>query len=127
MGDGPSAPDYDDGWWGFVSKDLRGIYSPLSVRGRWSRGYCGGGSRVLCRQVLSKSLKSALAVTPEERRRTYEEFWGSAGFGFVFPFGSLVFSPDSAPEPLGKLAAKVLVSICADSKIAPSAPSVSAS
>ena len=28
-GDDPAAPDYDDGWWGFISKDLRG---------RWSRG-----------------------------------------------------------------------------------------
>jgi hypothetical protein len=53
-GDDPAAPDYDDGWWGFVSKDLRG---------RWSRRYCGGGSRAACRRALRASLKDALAVT----------------------------------------------------------------
>ena len=65
-GDGPSAPDYDDGWFGFVSKDLRDIYSPKKVRGRWSRRYCGGGSKAKCRAVLQTSLKDALSVTAQD-------------------------------------------------------------
>jgi len=52
-GDDPSAPDYDDGWWGFVSNDLRG---------RWSRRYCGRGSRARCRRALHGSLREALAT-----------------------------------------------------------------
>jgi acyl-homoserine lactone acylase PvdQ len=52
-GDDPAAPDYDDGWWGFVSNDLRG---------RWSRRYCGRGSRARCRRALQASLREALAT-----------------------------------------------------------------
>ena len=52
-GDDPAAPDYDDGWWGFVSKDLRG---------RWSRRYCGKGNRTKCRVALQASLRQALAT-----------------------------------------------------------------
>jgi acyl-homoserine lactone acylase PvdQ len=52
-GDEPAAPDYDDGWWGFVSNDLRG---------RWSRRYCGRGSRARCRAALQASLREALAT-----------------------------------------------------------------
>jgi len=61
-GDDPAAPDYDDGWWGFVSKDLRDVFRPKAVRHRWSRGYCGGGSRAKCRRALQDSLRQALAT-----------------------------------------------------------------
>jgi hypothetical protein len=62
-GDDPAAPDYDDGWWGFVSKDLRDIYQRRHVRHRWSRRYCGGGSKARCRRALQASLREALATT----------------------------------------------------------------
>jgi acyl-homoserine lactone acylase PvdQ len=62
-GDDPSAPDYDDGWWGFVSKDLRDLFARKHVRGRWSRVYCGGGKRTKCRAALQASLRQALATT----------------------------------------------------------------
>jgi acyl-homoserine lactone acylase PvdQ len=62
-GDDPSAPDYDDGWWGFVSKDLRDLFARKHVRGRWSRVYCGGGKRTKCRAALQASLRRALATT----------------------------------------------------------------
>lgn len=65
-GGDPRAPDYDDGWYSFVQKDLRGIFSARSVRGRWSRGYCGGGSRAACRRALRSSLAAALKVTPQQ-------------------------------------------------------------
>jgi acyl-homoserine lactone acylase PvdQ len=60
-GDDPSAPDYDDGWWSFVSKDLRDLYARRHVRGRWSRVYCGHGSRTKCRVALQASLREAIA------------------------------------------------------------------
>jgi acyl-homoserine lactone acylase PvdQ len=61
-GDDPAAPDYDDGWWGFISKDLRDVFAPKSVHGRWSRSYCGGGSPKRCRAALQASLRAALAA-----------------------------------------------------------------
>jgi acyl-homoserine lactone acylase PvdQ len=61
-GDDPSAPDYDDGWWGFVSEDLRDLFDRKHVRHRWSRAYCGRGSRAKCRSALRESLRQALAT-----------------------------------------------------------------
>jgi hypothetical protein len=54
-----SYPGFADGWWGFVYKDLRDLFDRKHVRGRWSRVYCGGGSKAKCRQ---------LCVTPSTRR-----------------------------------------------------------
>ena len=65
-GDPPAAPDYDDGWWGFVSKDLRDVFDPSSVMGRWSHGYCGGGSPTKCRTALQSSLRDALTVSKQD-------------------------------------------------------------
>lgn len=65
-GGDPKAPDYDDGWYSYVQKDLRDLFSPRTVRGRWSRVYCGGGSRAACRRALRASLKDALTVTPAQ-------------------------------------------------------------
>ncbi|MCW3041138.1 MAG: Penicillin amidase [Solirubrobacterales bacterium] len=62
----PKAPDYDDGWYSFVNKDLRSMFTPKTVKGRWSRGFCGGGVRATCRRALRASLKDALTVTAPE-------------------------------------------------------------
>ncbi|TMM13247.1 MAG: penicillin acylase family protein, partial [Actinobacteria bacterium] len=61
-GDSPTAPDYDDGWWGYVSKDLRDMFSPGHVRGKFSHHYCGRGSQRRCRAALRQSLLRALGV-----------------------------------------------------------------
>ena len=61
----PAAPDFFDGWYGYVSKDLRGLLG-RKVRGRWSRKYCGGGSLRRCRSALRASLRAALGVTREQ-------------------------------------------------------------
>jgi acyl-homoserine lactone acylase PvdQ len=50
---------YQDGWYGYASKDLRTILG-RKVRGRYSRIYCGAGSRKRCRSKLISSLKTAL-------------------------------------------------------------------
>jgi acyl-homoserine lactone acylase PvdQ len=65
-GDAPAPPDYDDGWWGYVDKDLRDMFNAHKPRGRWSRGYCGNGSRKRCRAALRRSLLDALGVTAQD-------------------------------------------------------------
>jgi acyl-homoserine lactone acylase PvdQ len=55
------APAFAEGWSSYVSKDLRDLFGP-KPKGRWSRVYCGGGSRKRCRLALQFSLKEALAV-----------------------------------------------------------------
>ena len=58
----PSAPSFSEGWYGYVSKDLRGLFGK-APRGAFSRSYCGRGSRAKCRRALRKSLAEALDVT----------------------------------------------------------------
>jgi hypothetical protein len=56
------SPDFETGWYGYVSKDLRDLFGPRP-RGAWSRVYCGKGSRRRCRAALRRSLRRALRVT----------------------------------------------------------------
>jgi len=62
-GGSPDAPDFFDGWWGFVSKDLRDLFGPRP-QAPYSRVYCGKGSKQRCRKALQRSLAQALKVTP---------------------------------------------------------------
>jgi acyl-homoserine lactone acylase PvdQ len=50
---------YQDGWYGYVSKDLRTILH-RRVKGKYSRVYCGKGKLSRCRAVLTASLTAAL-------------------------------------------------------------------
>jgi acyl-homoserine lactone acylase PvdQ len=52
---------YQDGWYGYVSKDLRTILR-RRVKGRYSQVYCGRGRLRRCRNALAGSLKRALSV-----------------------------------------------------------------
>ncbi|HEX7244916.1 MAG TPA: penicillin acylase family protein [Solirubrobacterales bacterium] len=63
VGGSPTAPDYDDGWYSYVSKDLRDLFGPRP-KAPYSRVYCGKGSKKSCRQALQRSLAQALKVTP---------------------------------------------------------------
>ena len=56
---------FDDGIWGQVQKDLRTLVG-APVRGRYSRVYCGAGSRKRCRADLTAALRTALAIPREE-------------------------------------------------------------
>jgi acyl-homoserine lactone acylase PvdQ len=60
-----SSPSFETDWYGQVSKDLRTLFpgSAGTPRGRYSRIYCGGGSRAKCRRALRASLRAALAVS----------------------------------------------------------------
>jgi acyl-homoserine lactone acylase PvdQ len=62
-GGSPTEPDFEDGWWGYVSKDLRDLFGPRP-RAPFSRVYCGKGSKKRCRKALQRSLAEALKVTP---------------------------------------------------------------
>jgi acyl-homoserine lactone acylase PvdQ len=62
-GGSPTEPSFDDGWWGYVSKDLRDIFGP-KPKAPWSRGYCGGGNKQKCKAVLEQSLSEALTIKP---------------------------------------------------------------
>lgn len=64
-GGSPTAPDYDDGWYGYVDKDLRDLFGP-QPKAPWSQVYCGKGSKVRCRKALQQSLARALKVTPQQ-------------------------------------------------------------
>ena len=65
IGGAAASPDYETGWYGYVQKDLRDLFGP-KPRGRFSRVYCGGGRRGLCRARLRGSLFEALKVTKHD-------------------------------------------------------------
>jgi hypothetical protein len=69
-GSQPSAPDFADGWYGQVSKDLRDLLAAngqgAAPIGAYSRVYCGAGALESCRQALQASLLQALSVTPQQ-------------------------------------------------------------
>jgi acyl-homoserine lactone acylase PvdQ len=64
------APDFADGWYGYVSKDLRDLLAANAAgaapKAPYSQLYCGGGSLETCRQALQSSLLEALSVTPQQ-------------------------------------------------------------
>ena len=66
---------YQDGWWGYVSKDLRRVLGQ-SAADPFSRTYCGGGSLTACRTALRQALTDALAVPATT---LYDEDPGTAG------------------------------------------------
>ena len=75
-GEAPVSGDgFNNGWWGYVSKDLRRIYSVGHERGRYSQAYCGNlprrrfpakALRNRCRTALRASLLAATSVTPQQ-------------------------------------------------------------
>ena len=53
-----STPNFGDGWFGYVSKDLRTELG-MKVRGPYSRRYCGNGSLKACRKSLWAAIQDA--------------------------------------------------------------------
>jgi len=64
-GASPREPDFESGWWGYVSKDLRDLFGPRP-KAPFSRVYCGKGSKQRCRRALQRSLGRALKTTPAQ-------------------------------------------------------------
>ena len=69
-GSEPEAPDFADGWYGYVHKDLRDVLAHAgdgtAPSSRYARLYCGEGSLAACSEALQGSLQDALAVTPSQ-------------------------------------------------------------
>ncbi|HEX9890586.1 MAG TPA: penicillin acylase family protein [Actinomycetota bacterium] len=59
---GPVGSAYIGGWYGQLQKDLRTILGK-SVKGTFSRRYCGGGVLDQCRAVLAEALEDAVAAS----------------------------------------------------------------
>jgi hypothetical protein len=75
-GEAPVSSDgFTDGWWGYVSKDLRREFRIGRERGRFSQEYCGNlphhrfsakALRRRCRAALRSSLLAALPAMPQQ-------------------------------------------------------------
>jgi acyl-homoserine lactone acylase PvdQ len=52
---------WEDGWWGYMQKDLRTVLG-RRVRGAWSVRFCGFGRLRRCRAAVIASLQDALKV-----------------------------------------------------------------
>jgi len=55
---------WEEGWWGFIQKDLRMVLKSRRIKGRWHVRWCGNGNLKICRDVLRASLSDALAIDP---------------------------------------------------------------
>jgi acyl-homoserine lactone acylase PvdQ len=69
---------YQDGWYGYASKDLRTILH-RKVKGRYSQVYCGRGKLRRCRNALAGSLKRALAHDTAQELYGDDEVCNDAG------------------------------------------------
>ena len=56
----PGGSSYEDGWYGYVDKDLRTLLGD-PVQGKYSRVYCGNGDLAACRASLWEALAGAVA------------------------------------------------------------------
>ena len=93
---------YQDGWWGYVSKDLRRVLGQ-PVSDGFSRTYCGSGSLTACRDALRQALSDALAVPAstlydEDPARPARSAWTQcpAGKSDQWCFDSVRFRPIGA-------------------------------
>jgi len=57
---GPGGSAFIDGWYGYVDKDLRTLLGQ-TVRGPYSRRYCGAGVLATCREALWGAIDAAAA------------------------------------------------------------------
>ncbi|HET8642764.1 MAG TPA: penicillin acylase family protein [Pseudonocardiaceae bacterium] len=60
---GPNGSAYQDGWYGYVEKDLRAVLGD-PVAGANPVRFCGGGALAACRTVLLDTLRAALDTPP---------------------------------------------------------------
>jgi hypothetical protein len=75
---GPSAPDFADGWYGYVSKDLRDLLNPLPVKRTCRtvrrRVRTGGRARTrrvrVCTKSKAKAKPSTAEAAAKAKRRT---------------------------------------------------------
>ncbi len=84
---------YQDGWYGYASKDLRTLLG-RRVRGEYSRVYCGGGKLRRCRSALERSLDVAIKQAADPARLYDDEQCAEVGQnGTPECFDSIFFRP----------------------------------
>ncbi len=57
---------WEDGWFGYVQKDLRSLVAPKTVRGTYRVRFCGKGKLGACRKAVRASLAKALRIDPAQ-------------------------------------------------------------
>ncbi|MEJ7891278.1 MAG: penicillin acylase family protein [Solirubrobacteraceae bacterium] len=55
---------WENGWYGYIQKDLRTVAAPGKVRGKYALRFCGSGKLSACRRTIRSSLTRALAIDP---------------------------------------------------------------
>ncbi len=80
---GESGSAYDEGWYGYVYKDLKSELG-LPVEGPYSRQYCGDGSLAACRTSLWAAIQTA-AEKLKETQGSEPNAWRAAPVRITFP------------------------------------------
>ncbi len=84
---------YQDGWYGYASKDLRTLLG-RPVRGEYSRVYCGGGKLRRCRGALERSLDVAIKQAANPAKLYADDQCAGVGqSGTPECFDSIFFRP----------------------------------
>ena len=78
-----SGSSYDNGWYGYVYKDLRSELG-LTVTDPYSRQYCGGGSLTACRAALWAAVQSAAEQLSASQSPTPSK-WRAKEVHITFP------------------------------------------
>jgi acyl-homoserine lactone acylase PvdQ len=83
--DSPSSTGsaYEEGWYGYVFKDLKQELG-LPVNGPYSRRYCGNGSLAACRESLWAAIQMA-AEQLEQAQGSEPDHWRAAPVRITFP------------------------------------------
>jgi acyl-homoserine lactone acylase PvdQ len=86
----PRGSSFDNGWYGYVYKDLRAELGE-SEQGAFSREYCGNGSLPACRESLWSSIQLA-AEQLQASQGSDPTAWRAAAVRIEFPPGLLPFT-----------------------------------
>jgi acyl-homoserine lactone acylase PvdQ len=86
----PQGSSFDNGWYGYVYKDLRAELGE-SEQGAFSREYCGNGSLEACRESLWASIQTA-AEQLQASQGPNPSAWRAAAVRIEFPPGLLPFT-----------------------------------
>ena len=78
-----SGSAYDEGWYGYISKDLRSELG-LPIAGPYSRHYCGNGNLNACRASLWAAIQTA-AEHLKETQGSEPSKWRAAPVRITFP------------------------------------------
>jgi acyl-homoserine lactone acylase PvdQ len=75
----PSGSAYEDGWYGYIDKDLRTVVG-LPVKLKFHERYCGGGDLIACSKSLWTALQAAAPALGTRADATKERIQFAPGF-----------------------------------------------